>query len=405
MVYILHFFIHSVTINNRFKGFNTLATHSGELKDPKFGNVSTPIFETSTFVFPNYEKDAYLDHTRNEPYIYTRWGNPTLESLEKKYSALEGAQYGLSFSSGMSAIVTALSTLTSKGGKILAMKELYGQTTSLMTGLLRGWGIEVDFVPVSTLNSMDSIGRDYNIVYVESVSNPTLQVSDIPHIASLAENAGIPLLVDATFASPYNQRPLDMGASVSIHSGTKYIAGHSDVIIGMLATGRETFEKMQGTRKALGGTPDPLQAFLASRGLKTLGLRMEKHNRNGMEVAKFLSQHSKVRKVFYPGLETSESYEVARKVLKGYGGMVSFEVEGGLDSARKVMWSTSIAAPAPSLGGVESLITLPIDTSHSTIPRETRREMGIEDGLIRLSLGIEDHEDIIADLQQALDTI
>lgn len=389
----------------RFKGFNTLATHSGEIKDPKFGNVNTPIFENSTFVFPNYEEGAHLDHTRGEPFIYSRWGNPTMESLEKKYSTLEGSDYGLSFSSGMAAIVAAITSMVGKGGRILSIRELYGQTSSLMTGMLKQWGIETDFVPTGELNIMSDIDKKYDLIYTESVSNPTLQISDINHLSALSRESGIPLVVDATFASPYNQKPLELGATVSVHSGTKYIAGHSDVILGLLATDRETFEKIQLTRKTLGGTPDPIQAFLASRGLKTLGLRMEKHNRNGMEVARFLSQHRKVRKVFYPGLESFEMHDVAKKVLKGYGGMISFEVDGGINAARKFLSGINIAAAAPSLGGVESLITLPVDTSHSTIPREIRQKMGIEDGLIRLSLGIEDHEDIIEDLQQALETM
>lgn len=389
----------------KFRGFNTLATHSGEFKDPRFGNVTTPIFQTSTFVFPNHEEGAYIDHTRHEPYIYTRWGNPTLESLEKKYSSLEGSEHGLSFSSGMAAIVSALTTLAGKGDRILSIKELYGQTSALMTGLLRQWGIEVDFVSTSDLNRAESIDSKYNLVYTESISNPTLQVSDIHHLAEIASESSVPVVVDATFASPYNQKPLSLGASISLHSGTKYIAGHSDVIIGLLSTSGKIFEKIQETRKTLGGTPDPLQAFLASRGLKTLGLRMEKHNRNGIEIAKFLEQHPKVRKVFYPGLENSETYDVARKVLKGYGGMVSFEIRGGLDHARRFMKNLKIASVAPSLGGVESLITLPVDTSHSTIPGEIRKEMGIEDGLIRFSSGIEDHEDIIEDMQNSFDQV
>lgn len=389
----------------RRKGFNTTATHSGELKDSRFGNVITPIFQTSTFVYPNYEKDAYSDHTWDKPYIYTRWGNPTLESLEKKFAALEGSEYALSFSSGMSAIVSAISTISGKGGKILSMQELYGQTSAFMTGMLKEWGTSVDFLPVLEMNSLSSIGKQYNAVYVESISNPTLQVSDISHIARLCGEAGIPLLVDATFASPFNQNPLSLGASISMHSGTKYIAGHSDVIAGLLATDEERFRKIQVTRKTLGGTPDPLQAFLVNRGLKTLGLRMEKHNKNGMEVSRFLDQQKKVRKVFYPALESSETFEVARKVLKGFGGMVSFELEGGIETARKFMKNLKLAAPAPSLGGVESLVTLPVDTSHSTLPRDLRIKMGVEDSLIRFSLGIEDHEDIIEDMQQALAAI
>lgn len=394
-------------MNSRKKtrGFNTLATHSGELQDPRFGNVITPVFQNSTFVFPNYNEEAYSDHTRNEPYIYSRWGNPTLESLEKKYSALEGTEYGLSFSSGMAAIVGVLSTLSGRKGRILSMMELYGQTASFMTILMKQWGTEVDFIPVRKLNTLESIEGKYDLVYAESVSNPTLNVSDIEHISSMAGDSGIPVVVDATFASPYNQKPLSLGASVSVHSGTKYISGHSDVIIGLAASDRETFEKLQGTRRALGGTPDPLQAFLASRGLKTLGLRMEKHNRNGMELARFLEQHKKVRRVFYPGLESSETHDVARRVLSGYGGMVSFEVEGGIEGARKFVKNLSIASPAPSLGGVESLVTLPVDTSHSSTPPEIRKEMGIEDGLIRFSTGIEDHEDIIDDIADSLDLL
>lgn len=389
----------------RKRGFNTTATHSGELKDPRFGNVITPIFQTSTFVYPNYAEDAYSDHTWNKPYIYTRWGNPTLESLEKKYAALEGAEYALSFSSGMSAIVTAIATIAGKKGRILSMQELYGQTSAFMTGMLKEWGTSVDFMPVLDMNRLSSIESRYDAVYVESISNPTLQVSDITHIAELCRESGLPLLVDATFASPFNQNPLSLGATVSVHSGTKYIAGHSDVIAGLLATDEKTFRKAQVTRKTLGGTPDPLQAFLVNRGLKTLGLRMEKHNRNGMEVSRFLDQHKKARKVFYPGLESSETFEVASKVLKGFGGMVSFELEGGIENARKFMKNLKLAAPAPSLGGVESLVTLPVDTSHSTLPRELRIKMGVEDSLIRFSLGIEDHEDIIEDLQQALASI
>lgn len=387
------------------KGFNTTAAHAGELKDPRFGNVGTPIFQTSTFIFPNYEDGAYLDHTRGEPYIYTRWGNPTLEALENKYAALEGSEYGLSFSSGMAGIVSAIVALAGKGGRILSMKELYGQTSSFMSGLLRNWGIKVDFKSVSELNAMEGMDSHYDMIYVESISNPTLQVSDIPHIADLSREVGASLVVDATFASPYNQKPLEMGATVSIHSGTKYISGHSDVIMGLVATDEDCFRKIQASRKTLGGTPDPIQAFLANRGLKTLGLRMEKHNRNGKEVSEFLNQHRKVKRVFYPGLRDLEGYQVASKVLSGYGGMVSFELKGDVQDARKFMKNLKLAAPAPSLGGVESLVTLPIDTSHSTIPREARRDMGIEDSLIRFSLGIEDHEDIIEDIENALSAI
>ncbi len=386
-------------------GFNTAATHSGELKDPRFGNVVTPIFQTSTFVYPNYAEGTYKDHTRNEPYFYTRWGNPTLESLEKKYASLEGSEKGLSFSSGMAAIVSSIASLAGRKGRLLSMQELYGQTSAFMTGMLRGWGVETDFLPVSEINALDSLEDLYDAVYLESISNPTLQVSDVGRIGALCREKGIPLIVDATFASPYNQNPLSHGATVSVHSATKYIAGHSDVVAGLLGTDSETFGALQVSRKTLGGTPDPMQAFLVSRGIKTLGLRMEKHNRNGQEISNFLSQHSAVRRVYYPGLEENETFDVARKVLRGFGGMVSFELRGDIRSARKFISGLKLASPAPSLGGVESLVTLPIDTSHSTTPPELRRKMGISDSLIRFSLGIEDHEDLIEDMQQALSSV
>lgn len=388
-----------------FKGFNTKAVQGGELRDPRFGNVTTPIFQSSTFIYPNYNEEAYIDHTRNEPYIYTRWGNPTLQALENKFSELENAKSALSFSSGMSAIVTTILSVVKKGDKILSVSELYGQTHAFFTDTLPNMGVAVDFVPIKKLNALEIPNGDYKLLYTESITNPTLQVSDLIELAKLSREKGIPLIVDSTFASPYNQRPIDLGAEVSVQSGTKYISGHSDLILGMMATSSHLFDSITSTRRTLGGTPDPIQAFLAMRGLKTLGLRMEKHNKNGMEISKFLSQHKKVRNVFYPGLPSSEFYEISKKVLKGYGGMVSFEVDGGIEGARKFVKNLEIAEPAPSLGGVESLVTLPVDTSHSTISAESRRKMGINDGLVRFSIGIEDCEDIIEDLQNALGKI
>ena len=394
-------------VNSRkpFRGFNTKAVQSGEIRDPRFGNVTTPIFQSSTFIFPNYSEDAYIDHTRQEPYIYTRWGNPTLQALEEKFADLENAGKALSFSSGMSAIVSSVLSTVRKGERILSVSELYGQTHSFFTDTLPGMGIAVDFVPMRKLNSLEIPEGDYRLLYTESITNPTLQVSDISALSKIAKERSIPLMVDSTFASPYNQKPLDLGADITVQSGTKYISGHSDVILGMMTTSSGMFSKIVEMRKTLGGTPDPLQGFLAMRGLKTLGLRMEKHNRNGMEIAGFLSQHKKVKEVFYPGLENSEFHELARRVLKGYGGMVSFEVDGGIEGARKFVKNLRIAEPAPSLGGVESLVTLPIDTSHSTVSAEVRREMGINDGLVRFSTGIEDSEDLIEDLGNALYSI
>ena len=388
--------------SDNFNGFNTKAVQSGELKDQRFGNITTPIFETSTFVFPNYDKEAYIDHTRNEPYIYSRWGNPTTQSLELKYAALEGSEDGLAFSSGMAAISTAVIAILGKGGKLLSVGELYGQTQMLFAQTLKNYGFSVDFISIRDFNAGKFDCSGYSAVYTESITNPTLMVADIRNASRICGEFDIPLLVDATFASPFNQKPITLGASVAIHSATKYISGHSDVILGLVGSGTQLFPGISSLRKSLGGTPDPLQSFLALRGLKTLGLRMAKHNTNGMELAKFLKQHKKIRKVFYPGIEESEFFDVARSNLSGYGGMISFEIAGGIEKTRKFIANLTIASAAPSLGGVESLITLPVDTSHSKISREERLKMGIEDSLVRFSCGIEDIEDIVADFENAL---
>ncbi len=388
--------------SDNFNGFNTKAVQSGELKDQRFGNITTPIFETSTFVFPNYDKEAYIDHTRNEPYIYSRWGNPTTQSLELKYAALEGSEEGLAFSSGMAAISTAVIAILGKGGKLLSVGELYGQTQMLFAQTLKNYGFSVDFISIRDFNAGKFDCSGYSAVYTESITNPTLMVADIRNASRICGEFDIPLLVDATFASPFNQKPITLGASVAIHSATKYISGHSDVILGLVGSGTQLFPGISSLRKSLGGTPDPLQSFLALRGLKTLGLRMAKHNTNGMELAKFLKQHKKIRKVFYPGIEESEFFDVARSNLSGYGGMISFEIAGGIEKTRKFIANLTIASAAPSLGGVESLITLPVDTSHSKISREERLKMGIEDSLVRFSCGIEDIEDIVADFENAL---
>ena len=388
--------------SDNFNGFNTKAVQSGELKDQRFGNITTPIFETSTFVFPNYDKEAYIDHTRNEPYIYSRWGNPTTQSLELKYAALEGSEEGLAFSSGMAAISTAVIAILGKGGKLLSVGELYGQTQMLFAQTLKNYGFSVDFISIRDFNAGKFDCSGYSAVYTESITNPTLMVADIRNASRICGEFDTPLLVDATFASPFNQKPITLGASVAIHSATKYISGHSDVILGLVGSGTQLFPGISSLRKSLGGTPDPLQSFLALRGLKTLGLRMAKHNTNGMELAKFLKQHKKIRKVFYPGIEESEFFDVARSNLSGYGGMISFEIAGGIEKTRKFIANLTIASAAPSLGGVESLITLPVDTSHSKISREERLKMGIEDSLVRFSCGIEDIEDIVADFENAL---
>ena len=383
-------------------GFNTRAVQDGELRIKEFGNMTTPIFENSTFANPNESQNPATDHTRGKPYMYTRWGNPTLQSLEKKYASLDQVDEALSFSSGMAAITSSLLALLKKGDRLLSVNELYGETFLFFTKTLPAMGINVSFISTDELNSKDIDLRKYNAVYAESIVNPTLGVCDLDHIGSIAAEAGSPLLVDATFASPYNQNPSKFHASVTLHSGTKYIGGHADIILGLAGFGKDYLERIWLSRKTFGGIPDPLQAFLGLRGIKTLGLRMKVQNQNALALARFLEQHKSVRKVFYPGLESFSYHEIAKRNLKGYGGMISFELKDGVPAARKMMKNLKICSSAPSLGGIESLITLPIDTTHGSLTPAERAKMGIPEGLIRLSVGIEDSEDLIDDFQKAL---
>ncbi|GGM68926.1 methionine gamma-lyase [Thermogymnomonas acidicola] len=385
--------------------FNTRAVHEGEIVDTRYGNVGTPIFEVSTFLYPNEDSSAVIDDTTGKPFLYTRIGNPTLQALERKYASLEGTDRGLSFSSGMNAIFTCLLSVASKGTRILAQSELYGQTRYLLERVLPRYGIQAEFVSVEEMNRPDREFSGYSLVYVESISNPVLGVTDIPEVSRKAREAGALTVVDATFASPYNQNPCSMGADITVHSATKYIGGHSDIILGLAGMGQGLYSRVSDMRKSVGGTPDPIQAFLALRSLKTLGVRVERHNSNAMKVASFLEASGKVKRVFYPGLDSSPYKGIADRVLRGYGGMVSFELKSGLQGARRLLRALKLPMVAPSLGGAESLITLPVDTSHAQFTPEERARMGIPEGLIRFSVGLEDAEDIIEDLQQALDAV
>ena len=392
----------SSPIGNMSSGFNTRAVQDGELRIKEFGNMTTPIFENSTFANPNEAQNPATDHTRGKPYMYTRWGNPTLQSLEKKYASLDQVDEALSFSSGMAAITSSILALLKKGDRLLSVNELYGETFLFFTRSLPDMGIDVDFISTDELNRNEIDLSKYKAVYTESIVNPTLGVCDLERLGSRAAEAGSHLLVDATFASPYNQNPSKFHASVTLHSGTKYIGGHADIILGLAGFSKDYLERIWLSRKTFGGIPDPLQAFLGLRGLKTLGLRVKAQNENAEALAKFLEQHKSVRKVFYPGLESFSYHEVAKRNLKGYGGMISFELKDGVPAARKMMKKLKICASAPSLGGIESLITLPIDTTHASLTPAERAKMGIPEGLIRLSVGIEDSEDLVEDFQKAL---
>ncbi|MEM0157967.1 MAG: PLP-dependent transferase [Thermoplasmataceae archaeon] len=387
-------------------GFNTKAVQSGELRDKKMGTVVTPIFQASTFMYPNPEPGAMLDRIRGEPFIYTRWNNPTTQALENKYASLENAENSLAFSSGMGAISSTVLSLAKSHKRIMSVAELYGQTYGFFSNVLPSMGIQVTFITLDQFNSCDFDPTGYDLVYTESIINPTLKVSDIRKASRVTADKGVPLVVDATFASPYNQNPLDIGADIVVHSATKYIAGHSDTIFGLAAmNSKDFFEKIQETRRVLGSSPDPFQSYLVMRGMKTLGIRMERHNENSLSVARYLEKNKKIRAVYHPGLEKSPYHTIAAKNLRGTGGMVSFEVSGGVEAARSFMRALKIPVVASSLGGVESLVTLPIETSHRSLGKDIREALGIRDELVRFSCGIEDSNDLIEDISQALERI
>jgi len=376
-------------------GFSTRAIHAGQDPESSTGAVVVPIYQTSTFA-----QDAVGKH---KGYEYSRTRNPTRTALEACIAALEGGRQGLAFASGMAA-ETVIMHLLEPGDHTVAVDDLYGGTYRLFRRVLEPTGLSFSFVDGSDLQAVErALTERTRMVWVESPTNPLLKLVDIEAVSRLAHARQALLVVDNTFMSPYFQRPLALGADIVVHSATKYLGGHSDVIGGALVVNREDLaERLAFLQNALGGVPGPLDAWLVLRGLKTLAIRMREHDRNARLVAAFLSEHPKVVRVFYPGLPSNPQRELARRQMSGFGGMISFEVKGGLDPARRVVERTQLFTLAESLGGVESLIELPAAMTHSSIPAETRRAHGVADGLVRLSVGIEDVADLISDLDRAL---
>ena len=376
-------------------GFSTRAVHAGQEPDRSTGAVVVPIYQTSTFA-----QEAVGKH---RGYEYSRTGNPTRAALEQCIASLEGGAHGLAFASGMAA-EAAIMQLLKPNDHTVAVDDLYGGTYRLFRRVLEPMGLSFSFVDGSDLQAVERALTDRTrMVWVESPTNPLLKLVDIAAVSKLAHANKALVVVDNTFMSPYFQRPLSLGADIVVHSATKYLGGHSDVIGGTLVVNREDLlEQLAFLQNALGGVPGPLDAWLVLRGLKTLAVRMREHDRNARLVAAFLSEHPKVARVFYPGLPSNPQRELARRQMSGFGGMISFEVKGGLEPARRVVERTQLFTLAESLGGVESLIELPAAMTHSSIPTETRRAHGVADGLVRLSVGIEDVADLISDLDRAL---
>jgi cystathionine beta-lyase/cystathionine gamma-synthase len=378
----------------------TEAVRGGTDLSRKNGPLSTPIYQTSTFEVADNQQQLRATGTDK---FYTRYGNPTHTVAEAAIAELEGADAALLFASGMAAITTSIFALLKSGDHIVAQRDIYGGAAKFLGTWLPRFGIETTFVDTNDLNQHASaVKPNTKLIYLESPTNPTLRIVDLKKIAALARKDGITTLVDATFATPINMRPAEAGIDLVMHSGTKYFGGHSDLICGVVAGRRDLIKKIHETRTTLGGILDPHAAWLLLRGIKTLAVRVQRQNESALRVAQFLAQHPKVRSVNYPFLENHPQRALAMEQMSGGGGMLSFEVDGSGEDACRVTEALHLFTLAPSLGGVDSLVSIPVLTSHAMIPAEERRKMGISEQLIRLSVGVENVEDLIADLEQAL---
>ena len=387
----------------RFRYIDTAVIHAGEETCPRTGAVDTPIYQSTTFAFDNANEGAELFSHRKDGYVYTRYGNPTLNALEEKIAALEGAEAAQVTASGMSAISTCVLSLVQGGDHIVSARSIYSAAFDLFFRKLLAWGVEVSFVGST---SPDDFARamkpNTRLVYIETPSNPILNVLDIAAIARMAKKQGCLTVIDNTFATPINTRPLELGVDLVIHSATKYFCGHGDAMGGAIAGSRDLIRSISvETHRDLGGVMSPFNAWLI-RGLRTLALRMERHNANAMQIAEFLQNHPKVEKVFYPGLPDHPGHDVARNQMRGFGGIVGFVVRGGLEAGKYLLDNVRLCTLAVSLGDTRTLITHPASTTHVVVPREKRLEIGIFDGLVRLSVGIENVQDLKDDLDQAL---
>lgn len=385
-------------------GFSTKAVHAGQNPCTITGALSTPIYQTSTFVFENVKQGADRFAGKEEGYIYTRLGNPTQTALEDKIALLEGGEAAIASSSGMAAVSSVIMALTKNGDHIVADKALYGCTFSFLSEIMTKYGVEVTFIDASDIRQIEKALKDNTkIIYFESPANPTMKLVDMKQVSYLARSKGIITIIDNTFMSPYFQRPIEHGIDVVLHSATKYISGHGDVIAGIIVGKKDIIDIIRMTTlKDLGGVISPFNAWLLLRGLKTLAVRMDKHNENALIIAEFLERHDKIEHVFYPGLPSHPQYELAKKQMTGFGGMLSFELKGGYEAGKKMMDRVMLCHLAVSLGDVDTLIQHPASMTHAIVPVEERLKAGITDGLIRLSVGIEDVDDIIEDLEEAL---
>lgn len=391
-------------MDTRDLGFSSKLVHAGAVDDA-FGSAVTPIYQTSTFAFTSADDGADRFAGRSDGFIYTRLGNPTIRALEECVAELEGGAGAVATASGMAAVSTTFLTLLGQGDHVVSTAAVYGPSRTLLEKHLIRFGVDATFVDTSDVVEVAAaIQPRTRLIFVETPSNPLMQVTDIAAVAELARAQGCALVVDGTFASPFLQRPLDLGADAVLHSVTKFINGHADTVGGVIsARDPRLAARLRDTMILIGCNMDPHQAFLVHRGLKTLALRIERAQRNAMAIARWLEQRREVRWVRYIGLPSHPQYEIARRQMQGPGTMISFELEGGIEAGKRLMDRVRLALLAVSLGGVESLIEHPASMTHAGVPRHEREAAGISDGLVRYSTGVEDVADLIEDLRQALD--
>jgi cystathionine beta-lyase/cystathionine gamma-synthase len=381
----------------------TEAVRGGTDLTRKNGPLATPIYQTSTFEVTDNDQQVSAIPTDQ---FYTRYGNPTNTVAEAAIAELEGADGALLFASGMGAITSVIFALVKAGDHIVAQRDIYGGTTKFLSQWLPRLGVETTFVDTTQYEQYEGAVRpNTKLLYLESPTNPTLQIADLNKAAAVARKHRLISMIDSTLATPINQRPLEFGIDLVMHSGTKYFSGHCDLICGTVAGRRDLIDKIHATRTILGGTMDPHAAWLLLRGIKTLAVRVQRQNQSALRTAQFLAAHAKVRRVYYPFEQSHPQRALAIDQMRGGGGLLSFEVDGTALDARRLTESLHLFNLAPSLGGVESLVTLPVLTSHAMISPEQREKMGVTDQLVRLAVGIENVEDLIADLEQALDVI
>ena len=388
------------------RGFSTRSVHGGELRQKPGHAITNPIVQTATYVFASTQEVIDFMEGKTDREEYGRYGNPTKSVAEKKLAELDGGEDAALFASGMNAFTSVLLAMLSAGSHVVIMDECYRRSRQFCNQYLPRYGIETTLVKTGDCEALAAAITDQTrLIVSESPTNPYLNVIDLERVVAIAKARRVKVLIDSTFATPYNQRPLEYGIDLVLHSATKYLGGHNDLLAGVVIGSRSLVSAIREFRDVTGGIVDPNSAYLLIRGLKTFALRMERHNRNGMAVARYLERHPRIRRVHYPGLESHPQFDIAKRQMNGFGGVVSFEVDAEMEGVVRFMDHLKIPYIGPSLGGVESLIEQPAIMSYYEMEPESRLAIGMKDELVRYSLGVEDAEDLIADLSQALDKI